>query len=105
MITSGDKIMLIAFLHGFILSAGLILPPGAQNVFLINQGANQKKFIHQLSETDPSFNSIHKNTIRTIEIIYNLTAVLIKYNSKWTLGRSSHRAINLESRFEQKPSV
>lgn len=48
MITSGDKIMLIAFLHGFILSAGLILPPGAQNVFLINQGANQKKFIHAL---------------------------------------------------------
>ena len=40
--------MLIAFLHGFILSAGLILPPGAQNVFLINQGANQKKFIHAL---------------------------------------------------------
>ena len=34
--------MLIAFLHGFILSAGLILPPGAQNVFLINQGANKR---------------------------------------------------------------
>lgn len=40
--------MLTAFLHGFILSAGLILPPGAQNVFLINQGANHKKFIHTL---------------------------------------------------------
>lgn len=40
--------MLTAFLHGFILSAGLILPPGAQNVFLINQGANHKKFIHAL---------------------------------------------------------
>ncbi|CEA01647.1 Arginine exporter protein ArgO [Jeotgalicoccus saudimassiliensis] len=40
--------MLTAFLHGFILSAGLILPPGAQNVFLINQGANHKNFIHAL---------------------------------------------------------
>lgn len=40
--------MLAAFFHGFILSAGLILPPGAQNVFLINQGANHKKFIHAL---------------------------------------------------------
>lgn len=40
--------MFAAFLHGFILSAGLILPPGAQNVFLINQGANHKKFIHAL---------------------------------------------------------
>lgn len=40
--------MLTAFLHGFILSSGLILPPGAQNVFLINQGANHKKFIHAL---------------------------------------------------------
>lgn len=40
--------MLTPFLHGFILSAGLILPPGAQNVFLINQGANHKKFSHAL---------------------------------------------------------
>lgn len=40
--------MLTSFLHGFILSAGLILPPGAQNVFLINQGANHKKFRHAL---------------------------------------------------------
>lgn len=40
--------MFLAFLHGFVLSAGLILPPGAQNVFLINQGTNHKKFIHTL---------------------------------------------------------
>lgn len=40
--------MLIAFIHGVLLSAALILPPGAQNVFLINQGANHKKFIHTL---------------------------------------------------------
>lgn len=32
-----------AFLHGIILAFGLILPLGAQNVFVFNQGASQKK--------------------------------------------------------------
>ncbi|MGK9043872.1 LysE/ArgO family amino acid transporter [Mammaliicoccus vitulinus] len=31
-----------AFLHGFLLALGLILPLGAQNVFIFNQGANHK---------------------------------------------------------------
>ena len=30
-------------LHGFLLALGLILPLGAQNVFIFNQGANHKK--------------------------------------------------------------
>ena len=37
-----------AFIHGFILSFGLILPLGVQNVFVFNQGALQKRFIHAL---------------------------------------------------------
>lgn len=32
-----------AILHGFLLALGLILPLGAQNVFVFNQGANHKK--------------------------------------------------------------
>ena len=36
--------MLAAFVHGFILALGLILPLGAQNVFVFNQGASQPKF-------------------------------------------------------------
>ncbi|MBS4210123.1 LysE/ArgO family amino acid transporter [Bacillus sp. FJAT-50079] len=36
--------MLTAFLHGFIMALGLILPLGAQNVFIFNQGASQRKF-------------------------------------------------------------
>lgn len=36
--------MLAALLHGFVLSFGLILPLGAQNVFVFNQGASQSKF-------------------------------------------------------------
>ncbi|GGI41826.1 LysE/ArgO family amino acid transporter [Mammaliicoccus stepanovicii] len=33
-----------ALLHGFLLALGLILPLGAQNVFIFNQGANHKQF-------------------------------------------------------------
>jgi L-lysine exporter family protein LysE/ArgO len=37
-----------AFIHGLILAFGLILPLGVQNVFVFNQGALQKRFIHAL---------------------------------------------------------
>ncbi|MBE5674495.1 LysE family transporter [Staphylococcus sp. SS35] len=40
--------MLEAIIHGFILSIGLILPLGAQNVFIFNQGANQSKYRYAL---------------------------------------------------------
>ncbi|MHD0398698.1 LysE/ArgO family amino acid transporter [Staphylococcus simulans] len=40
--------MLPAILHGILLALGLILPLGAQNVFVFNQGANQKKFKYTL---------------------------------------------------------
>ncbi|MGO1759136.1 MAG: LysE/ArgO family amino acid transporter, partial [Mammaliicoccus vitulinus] len=38
-----------AFLHGFLLALGLILPLGAQNIFIFNQGANHKR----ISKTVP----------------------------------------------------
>lgn len=38
--------MTAAFIHGFILAFGLILPLGVQNIFVFNQGAQQKRFIH-----------------------------------------------------------
>ena len=38
--------MLQPILHGFLLALGLILPLGAQNVFVFNQGANHRKLIH-----------------------------------------------------------
>ncbi len=37
-----------AIIHGFILAIGLILPLGAQNVFIFNQGANQPKYRYVL---------------------------------------------------------
>ncbi len=37
--------MTAALIHGIILAFGLILPLGAQNVFVFNQGASQPKFI------------------------------------------------------------
>ena len=40
--------MLAALIHGFILSLGLILPIGVQNVFIFNQGATQPRFVSVL---------------------------------------------------------
>ncbi|WEG15033.1 LysE/ArgO family amino acid transporter [Pullulanibacillus sp. KACC 23026] len=40
--------MIEAFIHGFILAIGLILPLGAQNVFVFNQGASQATFVRAL---------------------------------------------------------
>lgn len=40
--------MLQASIHGILLALGLILPLGAQNVFVFNQGANQKKLTKAL---------------------------------------------------------
>jgi L-lysine exporter family protein LysE/ArgO len=36
--------MITAFIHGFLLAFGLILPLGVQNIFIFNQGAAQPKF-------------------------------------------------------------
>jgi L-lysine exporter family protein LysE/ArgO len=40
--------VLTAFTHGFILALGLILPLGAQNVFVFQQGATQHRFFQAL---------------------------------------------------------
>jgi L-lysine exporter family protein LysE/ArgO len=37
-----------AFWYGIILAFGLIIPLGIQNVFIINQGASQKKWTHAM---------------------------------------------------------
>ncbi|MBP2655838.1 MAG: Lysine exporter protein [Firmicutes bacterium] len=37
--------MLVAFMHGFILALGLILPLGVQNVFIFSQGAYQSTWL------------------------------------------------------------
>lgn len=40
--------MFTAIIHGFVLAFGLILPLGVQNVFIFNQGAQQKPFVKAL---------------------------------------------------------
>ncbi len=40
--------MLYAFVYGAILALGLILPLGAQNLFIFMQGARQKHFLHAM---------------------------------------------------------
>ncbi|GGE11563.1 hypothetical protein GCM10011571_11160 [Marinithermofilum abyssi] len=39
---------MLAFIHGFVLAFGLILPLGVQNVFIFNQGAVQPRFYKAL---------------------------------------------------------
>ncbi|WP_028552945.1 LysE/ArgO family amino acid transporter [Paenibacillus sp. UNC451MF] len=40
--------MIEAMIHGFILAGGLILPLGVQNLFIFNQGANQRRLIRAM---------------------------------------------------------
>lgn len=47
--------MLTAFIHGMILSFGLIIPLGLQNVFIFNQGATQPKLVRALPSVFTAF--------------------------------------------------
>lgn len=40
--------MIYAFIYGIILALGLIVPLGVQNIFIFNQGANQRHFLHAM---------------------------------------------------------
>jgi L-lysine exporter family protein LysE/ArgO len=40
--------MITAAVHGFLLSFGLILPLGVQNIFIFNQGATQKHWVNAI---------------------------------------------------------
>lgn len=40
--------MIYAFTYGVILAFGLIIPLGVQNIFIFNQGANQRHFFHAM---------------------------------------------------------
>ncbi len=40
--------MIYAFIYGAILALGLIIPLGVQNIFIFNQGANQRHFLHAM---------------------------------------------------------
>jgi len=40
--------MIYAFMYGVVLALALIIPLGVQNVFLFNQGANQRHFLHAM---------------------------------------------------------
>lgn len=47
--------MLEAFFYGMILAFGLIMPLGIQNIFIFNQGATQKHFLHALPSVLTAF--------------------------------------------------
>ena len=40
--------MIYTFMYGLVLALGLIIPLGIQNIFIFNQGASQKHFLHAM---------------------------------------------------------
>lgn len=47
--------MIQAFFYGVILSFGLIIPLGIQNIFIFNQGATQKRLLHAMPSVFTAF--------------------------------------------------
>lgn len=47
--------MLHAFIYGVVLAFGLIIPLGVQNIFVFNQGATQRHFLHALPSVLTAF--------------------------------------------------
>lgn len=69
---------MLAFIHGLILSLGLILPLGVQNVFVFNQGATHKR----LSQASPSI--ITAGVCDTILIVLAVSGLsVVVLNFEW----------------------
>lgn len=47
--------MIQAFIYGVILAFGLIIPLGVQNIFIFNQGATQRHFLHAMPSVLSAF--------------------------------------------------
>lgn len=70
--------MITAFIHGFTLSLGLILPLGVQNIFIFNQGATHRK----LSRALPAV--ITAGICDTILILLSIMGVsIIVFSFEW----------------------
>ncbi len=54
-VTKEEMTMFSAFLYGFVLAFGLIIPLGVQNLFVFNQGASQRHYWHALPSVLTAF--------------------------------------------------
>jgi len=69
--------MIEAFIHGLLLAGGLILPLGAQNVFIFNQGANQPNYTKAL----PSIvTAALCDTLLVLLAVLGLSAVVVSFS-------------------------
>jgi len=66
--------MMKAFLHGLIVALGLILPLGMQNIYIFNQGANQKSFKNTLPSV---FTAIICDTFLIISSVLGLSLIIL----------------------------
>ncbi|MBS0358043.1 MAG: amino acid transporter [Proteobacteria bacterium] len=66
--------MIEAFVYGFVLAFGLIMPLGMQNIFIFNQGATQRHFYHALPSVFSA--SICDTTLIVLSVLGVSAAVL-----------------------------
>ncbi len=65
--------MIHAFIYGMLLALGLIVPLGIQNIFIFNQGANQKHFLHAMPSV---LTAIICDTILIIFAVLGISVVI-----------------------------
>jgi len=66
--------MIYAFMYGAILALGLIAPLGIQNIFIFNQGANQRHFLHAMPSV---FTAIFCDSILIICAVLGVSTVVL----------------------------
>ena len=65
-----------SFLHGFLLSIGLILPLGVQNLFVFQQGAMQPNFLRSLPVV---FTAAACDTLLIVAAVQGVSLLLLKF--------------------------
>ena len=83
--------MLGAIIHGFVLSFGLILAFGAQNIFLFNQGVAHKKLQHTMPAV------VTASICDTILIVFAAGFLFLIYIG-WSIWSSDPVEVNKQHR-------
>jgi len=68
--------MIEAWMNGFILAAGLILPLGVQNMFIFNQGANQPRLVQALPSV---ITAALCDTVLVILAVLGISVVVVNF--------------------------
>ena len=107
-----------AIIHGFLLAIGLILPLGAQNVFVFNQGANQSKLIKAFPAviTAGICDSILISlavigvslvlmSLPLLQIVIYIIGLIFLLYMAWTLWNANPDPVKQEGQHEKYPCI